>query len=74
MTVNNIGPQLRFPVPEGILNYYGTNYLTLSLWSLGNQPVKLGGLRLEADAVIQSGYRKPLLVEGETYTRRSNSY
>ncbi|RYP72146.1 hypothetical protein DL771_004380 [Monosporascus sp. 5C6A] len=31
--VNNLGPQTRFPVPEGILNYSGTNYQALTLWA-----------------------------------------
>jgi beta-galactosidase len=52
--VNNIGPQLRYPVPEGILNYYCTNYLALTLWSLENDPVKMTGLALQTDAVLQS--------------------
>ncbi|KAJ5184395.1 Glycoside hydrolase family 35 [Penicillium cf. griseofulvum] len=39
--VSNIGPQTSFPVPEGILNYRGTNYLALSLWALDSKGAKL---------------------------------
>jgi hypothetical protein len=72
--VNNIGPQTRFPVPEGILNYNGPNYLALTIWSLNEQPFQLAGLQLQADAIIQSGYSKPDLVQGERYTKRLDSY
>ncbi|KAH8802585.1 putative beta-galactosidase [Xylogone sp. PMI_703] len=72
--INHIGPQLRYPIPEGILNYNGNNYLALTLWSQENQSVRLEGLTLEIDAVIQSGYQKPSLVEGTRYAKRKNSY
>lgn len=35
---------------------------------------KLDGLRLQANAVVQSGYRKPSLVKGEVYKERVDSY
>ncbi|KAJ5612571.1 beta-galactosidase [Penicillium lagena] len=72
--VNNIGPQTRFPVPEGILNYNGPNYLALTIWSMDSKPFQLAGLQLQADAVIQSGYRKPDLVQGQRYAKRVDSY
>jgi beta-galactosidase len=74
ITVNNVGPQARFPVPEGILNYNGENYLALVLWSFEPRPITLTGLSLEIDAVIQSGYRKPGLVEGMRFEERVEAY
>ncbi|KAI9722192.1 MAG: hypothetical protein M1828_004875 [Chrysothrix sp. TS-e1954] len=53
--VNNIGPQTAFPVPEGILDYRGENYVALTLWALDKGGAKLGGLKLESTAVIQGG-------------------
>ncbi|RLL97383.1 hypothetical protein CFD26_106997 [Aspergillus turcosus] len=32
--VSNIGPQTAFPVPQGILNYQGTNWVAVTLWAL----------------------------------------
>lgn len=69
--VNNIGPQVSYPVPEGILNYDGQNYLALILWSLQSSGAKLAGLSLKMDTPLQSGYKKPLLVDGESYRERS---
>lgn len=72
--LNHIGPQFSYPVPEGILNFNGNNYLALNFWSQGNGSVKLDGLGLQEDAVIESGHERPALVEGEIYTKRDNSY
>ncbi|GAQ42660.1 hypothetical protein AtubIFM55763_008264 [Aspergillus tubingensis] len=72
--VNHIGPQSSFPVPEGILNYNGSNYLALTIWAMDENSFKLDGLRLQANAVVQSGYRKPSLVDGEVYKERAGSY
>lgn len=72
--MNHIGPQLSYPVPEGILNYNGSNYLALTVWSMEADTFQLAGLELKADAVIQSGYRKPGLVHGSKYTQRAHAY
>ena len=59
--VDHLGPQTRFPVPEGILNYQGQNFVAITLWAQQEEGAKLEGLELVADAVIQSGYQKPRL-------------
>lgn len=71
MIVNNIGPQFSYPVPEGILNYNGSNYLALTLWSMAGEGAKLPGLSLEIEAALQSGYAKPAIVTGQTFYERS---
>lgn len=48
--------------------------MALTLWSQESRPVKLEGLKLDIDAIIQSGYRKPTFVDGEEYTKRHDSY
>ncbi|RAL03867.1 glycoside hydrolase family 35 protein [Aspergillus ibericus CBS 121593] len=57
--INHIGPQTRFPIPEGILNYNGSNYLALTIWSMDTRPFQLAGVQLQADAVIQIVYAEP---------------
>ncbi|KAF7912608.1 uncharacterized protein EAF01_001629 [Botrytis porri] len=68
--VNNLGPQIRFPIHEGILNHQGTNTVALTLWSLNSEGAKIGGFELVPNATIWSGYRKPNLVEGSGWSRR----
>ncbi|KAK5698835.1 hypothetical protein LTR97_006483 [Elasticomyces elasticus] len=54
--VHNVGPQDSFPVPEGIFNYQGSNYVAVSLWALEAGGAKVADLSLVAGTVIQSGF------------------
>lgn len=72
--VSNVGPQTVFPVPEGILNYHGTNYLGVSLWGLDSGATKLAGLEMSVDGVIWGGVDKVSYVEGQKYEARDGSY
>lgn len=60
-------------LPEGILNYDGLNYLALTLWSQDVSGATTKDLALEVDAVIQSGYSRPSLVNGTSYAPRDAS-
>lgn len=72
--MNNIGPQTKFPVPEGILDYSGKNTVAITLWALGEAGAKLDGFSLEVDAVIQSGYRKPRVANLRGWEARPGAY
>lgn len=57
--VHNIGPQDTFPVPEGIFNFHGRNFLAVSLWALDGQGAKVEGLRLRSKGmVVQTGMER----------------
>lgn len=70
LLVNNLGPQTRFILPEGILNYDGPNYLAPTLCSQDVSGATIKDLALEVDAAIQSGYSRPSLVNGTSYSPR----
>lgn len=72
--INNIGPQTTFPVPQGILDYQGTNYLGVAVWGLEDGGAKLAGLQLGADAYIATGLGKVGVVNGSTYEEREGAY
>lgn len=72
--VNNIGPQTAFPVPEGILNYRGTNWIGLTLWALDSTGAKLESFQLVATAVIQSGYSEVTLSPMPAWEEREGAY
>lgn len=72
--VNNLGPQTSFPVPEGVLNYSGENYLGLTLWAQDATGAKLDGLSLVATALIQSGIQKPALTWSDKWVKRTGAY
>ena len=59
--VSNLGPQTSFPVPEGVLDYHGQNWIALTVWAPEAQGVVFEGLTLESTAVIQSGYGLSLI-------------
>ncbi|KAF2869801.1 glycoside hydrolase superfamily [Massariosphaeria phaeospora] len=72
--VNNVGPQTKFPVPEGILNYRGANYLGVMLWGHDDAPVKIQGLELEVDGLVWSGFGEVRVVDGQRYGERQGAY
>lgn len=72
--VNNLGPQVSYPVPEGILNHNGLNYIALTLWALDFSGAKLGNIALVPSSVIRSGYTKPQLAPQPVWTARPGAY
>jgi len=74
--VSNIGPQLSFPVPQGIWNYNGNNRLAVSLWALTNQGARLEGFALQAGWPVASGYDFARVgeVQAATWSKRPNAY
>ncbi|KAH7388838.1 beta-galactosidase precursor [Pyrenochaeta sp. MPI-SDFR-AT-0127] len=72
--VSNVGPQTKFPVPEGILNYRGSNFLGVSLWGLDSGATKVAGLELNVDGLVWSGLREVRPVEGQKYEKRDGAY
>ncbi|KAF3021271.1 hypothetical protein E8E15_006457 [Penicillium rubens] len=71
--VNNIGPQTSFPVPEGILNYRGTNYLGLSLWVLESEGAKLESFDLIHTTPVLTAL-KVESVDQPKYEKRKGAY
>ncbi|KAE8151998.1 putative beta-galactosidase A [Aspergillus avenaceus] len=67
--VGNVGPQTSFPVPEGILNYRGTNYIALSLWGL-EEGAKLSSFELSYTTPVLTGYGEVEAPEQPRYERR----
>ena len=72
--VHNIGPQDSYPVPEGILNYHGSNYVALTLWALQAGGAKLDSLQLVSGDVIQTAYGPVELSPMTGWTQREGAY
>lgn len=71
---NNIGPQTSFPVPEGIFNYRGTNWIGLSLWALQDDGAKLDDLELVYTTPVKTGMAEVKPVEQPKYKPRKGAY
>ncbi|KAG9316763.1 glycoside hydrolase family 35 protein [Chiua virens] len=69
--VNSIGPQVSFPVPQGILNYKGSNTLAVTLWAQGGGGAQLSSLSLETTALIESSMPTVVNQPMPDWTRRS---
>ncbi|KAJ5515045.1 Glycoside hydrolase family 35 [Penicillium fimorum] len=72
--VSNIGPQTSFPVPEGILNYRGTNYLALSLWALESKGAKLESFDLINTTPVLTALDEVKPAEQPKYKKRKGAY
>ncbi|KAI1105624.1 glycoside hydrolase family 35 protein [Jackrogersella minutella] len=71
---SNIGPQTVFPVPEGILNYNGTNYVGVSLWALEEGGAKIPALELVPGVPVWTGREPVELVESPPFVQREAAY
>lgn len=72
--VNNIGPQTSYPVPEGILNYRGTNWVGLSLWAQSEGGAKLDALELVNTTPVLTALGEVEAAEQPKYKKRQSAY
>ncbi|KAI1501878.1 beta-galactosidase precursor [Biscogniauxia marginata] len=74
--VGHIGPQTRFPVPEGILNYAGENWIGLLVWTMDDDGggAALSDFRLEAGVPVRTGRAPVVLVDSPAWERREGAY
>lgn len=52
----HIGPQTVFPVPPGIVNNRGTNYLAVSVWAMTDAGARLDGIELVNYGLYQTDF------------------
>ncbi|KAI8958610.1 glycoside hydrolase family 35 protein [Daldinia sp. FL1419] len=73
--IPHIGPQTRFPVPEGILNYNGENWIGLVIWRMeeGDDASALD-IKLEAGEPVLTGRNPVVLVESTAWSQRQGAY
>ncbi|UZP39343.1 hypothetical protein NXS19_007159 [Fusarium pseudograminearum] len=71
--VSHVGPQSVFPVPEGVFNYRGDNWIGLGLWAL-DKGANIDGLSLKAGVPVQTGREPVKFVNGPKYAHRRGAY
>jgi beta-galactosidase len=72
--INHIGPQTRYPVPQGILDYNGTNWLGLTLWAHESSGARLEDFALVYDRPIATALGEIAFVGGSAYAPRPGAY
>ncbi|RKU43640.1 hypothetical protein DL546_004893 [Coniochaeta pulveracea] len=72
--VSNVGPQKEFPVPEGILNHDGDNWIGVAVWALEEGGAKVPGLDLRAGVPVLTAREKVSVVKGSDWEKREGAY
>lgn len=71
---NGIGPQRRFPVPEGIFNYRGENHVAVSIWALDAGGATPAGFELVAGMPVKTGYGDVVMAPMSSWEKREGAY
>ncbi|KAK4034478.1 glycoside hydrolase [Parachaetomium inaequale] len=72
--VSNLGPQTVFPVPEGILNYGGSNWIGVAVWALEEGGAKVPGFTLQAGNPVVTGRERVEVVDAPGWEVRRGAY
>ncbi|KAF2145801.1 glycoside hydrolase family 35 protein [Aplosporella prunicola CBS 121167] len=72
--VHNVGPQDAFPVPPGVLDYSGPNYVALSLWALEEGGARLESLELVAGTPVKSGFGDVAVLDVSQWSEREGAF
>ncbi|KAJ5613996.1 hypothetical protein N7528_007650 [Penicillium herquei] len=72
--INNIGPQTSYPVPQGIFNYQGTNWLAVSLWAQDAGGAQLDDLEITYELPVLTALTGIESVDQPKWTKRAGAY
>jgi beta-galactosidase len=72
--VPHIGPQGEFPVPQGILNYQGENWVAVTLWAHESSGAKLGSFELVNRTPVLTALSGIAASEQPAYKKRAGAY
>ncbi|KFA69908.1 hypothetical protein S40285_07457 [Stachybotrys chlorohalonatus IBT 40285] len=72
--IPHIGPQARFPIPEGILNHHGQNTIGLTIWALEEGGAKLNGMGWDVSMATMTGFGEIELAPAPEWEEREGAY
>ncbi|KAH7363213.1 beta-galactosidase [Plectosphaerella cucumerina] len=72
--VPHIGPQARYPVPEGILNHHGSNTLGITVWAMEEGGAKLDGMGWDVSMVTATGFGDIELTPAPKWSERKAAH
>lgn len=72
--VPQLGPQTHFPVPQGILNYKGDNWIALTLWAQDSKGAKLDSFGLVNTTPIMTALTGIKSSPQPRYSERKGAY
>lgn len=71
---SHIGPQWRFPVPQGILNHQGTNTIGVLVWAMEEGGTQLSGFGWDVSMITSTGYGEVGLTSAPEWVEREGAY
>lgn len=72
--VNQVGPETAYPVPQGILNYQGTNWLAVTLWAQDSTGAKLEDFALLTNTPVLTALSNIEAAPQPKWTKRAGAY
>ncbi|OAA47981.1 beta-galactosidase lacA [Cordyceps fumosorosea ARSEF 2679] len=72
--ISYLGPQTSFPVPEGIIDHSGENWVALAVWALDKGGATVPGLELQARQPVLTGRQPVEVVDSPRWRKRSDAY
>ncbi|KAF2128763.1 glycoside hydrolase family 35 protein [Dothidotthia symphoricarpi CBS 119687] len=72
--LNGVGPQRRFPVPEGIFDYSGDNQISVSIWALEAGGATPEGFELVVGTPVKTGYGEVAMAPMSSWEERQGAY
>jgi beta-galactosidase len=72
--VPQLGPQTEFPVPQGILNYRGENWVAITLWAQESSGAKVGSFELTYTTPVLTALTGIESSPQPAYSQRSGAY
>lgn len=71
---SNIGPQEKYPIPQGILNFQGTNTLGVLVWALEEGGTQLKGFEWEVGMITETGFGEIGLTPAPKWEKRDDAF
>ncbi|OKL56020.1 putative beta-galactosidase A [Talaromyces atroroseus] len=72
--VPQLGPQTEFPVPQGILNYQGENWVAVTLWAQQSSGAQLDSFELINQTPVLTALTGIVSSPQPAYTQRAGAY
>lgn len=72
--VPHIGPQARFPIPEGVINHHGRNTIGITVWAMEEGGASLGGMEWDVRMPTITGFGDIKLSPAPKWKERKGAY
>ncbi|KAH7305960.1 beta-galactosidase [Stachybotrys elegans] len=72
--VPHIGPQARFPIPPGILDYHGSNTVGITVWAMEEAGAKIEDISWDFSMITATGFGEVEMAPIPAWRQRDGAY